>query len=392
MLSLPIPPELLDLVMGYLHDDQASLLACGLVPGLVQSSRYQLFAELSIRARTSSLFNLIDLLRSPLNTIAPYTHRLVFDDMAKLVYNHGVSDVVRALRIIPRLAPFLPRIRAARFCNTDFDRVPSEILGQLIYSLRGFADIELRGVHFSRFSEVVDVLCAFSELKRASLDRVVWTHGGCMATKLRRPLPHVEWYIGEVGCDGDAKDLAGWLGSQTHDPIIRSLYVGSRSRRLLHRSSSYIRDLSVDLSSLHGNFLRLTFYQQPILNPFSDSSPADIQLQSCLSLRKLYITNIILLPGDQRDSSLLRHLLLQIRSDMLQHLVLELALPRRWDVTQLEGLDFREIGRIVARPQYRSLRTISIVVHRPLDARRMTRYVLECMPMQRDMLHFLVQR
>lgn len=245
-----IPPELLDLIVDHLHGDKQSLLACSLVPGLIQTSRYHLFSDLHIQPCTSSIFGLLDLVSSPLNTIAPYTRCLVFDNMTKLVYHHPVSDVTRAVRNLPRLASFLPHLHSLRLSNTDFDRVPSEILGQLVYMLRGVAEIELHAVHFSRFSEMVDVLCAFVGLKRASLSRVSWTHGGYIPTKLRRPSPCVEWHI---GCGALGEDFAQWLIRQEVPPNVKSLSLNlvqsksSATHTLLHLAAASITDLHLQL-------------------------------------------------------------------------------------------------------------------------------------------------
>ncbi|KAF9044510.1 hypothetical protein BDZ89DRAFT_935760, partial [Hymenopellis radicata] len=71
------PAELLDHVVDHLHNDPRTLLACSLAGSpLLNASRYHLFTDLHIKPHTRSLFRLIDILQSPLNTIFPFTRWL----------------------------------------------------------------------------------------------------------------------------------------------------------------------------------------------------------------------------------------------------------------------------------------------------------------------------
>lgn len=246
------PPEIIDAIVDYLHNDKMALLACSLCRDFIPSSRYHLFSEIIIQPRTTDLFILLDLLSSPHGHIAPYARRLVFDNITKFIYCYGVEDVAHAIRNIPRLTSCLPFVKSLRISNTDFEQVPQEITTHLVSHLRHFRDLHLNSLHFYRFSEFVDLVSAFSSLETIYIKRLTWTHNGRTVLSLRRASPKLTWHIKAVRRGGNLSDLAEWLNAHEPIPIVRSLYYDAGCAkeadfigRLLQRTAPSLRHLQV---------------------------------------------------------------------------------------------------------------------------------------------------
>ncbi|KIK67214.1 hypothetical protein GYMLUDRAFT_857810 [Collybiopsis luxurians FD-317 M1] len=219
-----LPAEIFDIVADFLHADKPSLIACSLCRPLLPSARYHLFSEVSIQPRTERVLALLNTLLSPSNTISPYVERITFTDLTRCIYVAGISDVKHAIRKMPRVLAMLPYASRVRISNTDFEHIPQEITHCLVTYLQAFASLELHSLHFFRFSEFADLVCAFPQLRRIEIKRLTWTHNGRSAMKLGRVTSDVEWHVLELRRGEHLSDLAEWLEAHHPAPIIRSFY------------------------------------------------------------------------------------------------------------------------------------------------------------------------
>lgn len=329
--TFAFPPEIIDMITDYLHASPRTLLALSLHPSFLPSARYHLFSSLSVPLHTRGLFSLIELLESPHSTMKPYIQRLLFTDLTKVVAIHGLADVVRAIRNLPRL----PRANAVKVANTHFEKVPAEVLGLLMCHLPhpGLTSVVLEGLHFSRFSEVVRFLGAFRGLASVEARRVSWTYGGYVPA----PPPDVEWKIAEV-----AGDMLQWLASAR--ATVNSLEGEEETiKDLIGSTGPSVRQLKVRLSE----------------DSLLDISP-------CTSLRSLHLH----FPSKGHD---ITSTLSNIQSRDLQELYIGVSLPI--------VVDWDELDKSLSR--HRSLRKIRFVVSRGTD---MGRYFAEVLPRCRDIL------
>ncbi|KAK0452097.1 uncharacterized protein EV420DRAFT_691786 [Desarmillaria tabescens] len=337
--AFAFPPEIIDMITDHLHASTRTLLSLSLHPSFLPSARYHLFSSLSIPLHTRGLFGLLSLLDSPHCTIKPYIQRLLFTNLTKVVATHGLADVVRAIRHLPRL----PRVSAAKFANTDFEKVPGEVLGLLMYHLRHFSlsSLVLEGLHFSRFSEVVGFLGAFSGWASVEVKRVSWTYGagGYVPT----PLSNMEWEIADV-----AGDMLQWLAGA--GATVHSLEGEAEAIQDLMRSAGpSIRQLKVKLSE----------------DSLIDVSP-------CTSLRSLHLY----FPPMPSNDRCIMDILSKIQSRDLQELHIGVSLPI--------AVDWDELDKILAL--HRSLRRIYLFVSRGTTQFDMGKYFAEVLPRSRDIL------
>lgn len=264
----------------------------------------------------------------------PYIQRLLFTDLTKVVAIHGLADVVRAIRNLPRL----PKVNAIKVANTHFEKVPAEVLGLLMCHLPhpGLTSVILEWLHFSRFSEVVRFLGAFRGLASVEARRVSWTYGGYVPT----PPPNVEWKIADV-----AGDMLQWLAGAR--ATLNSLEGDEETiKDLIGSTGPTVRQLRVRLSE----------------NPLIDISP-------CTSLRSLHLY----FPPTPSKVHDITGTLSKIQSRDLHELYIGVSLPI--------VVDWDELDKSLSR--HRSLRKICFVVSRGTD---MGRYFAEVLPRCRDIL------
>ncbi|KAK0477922.1 hypothetical protein IW261DRAFT_1565722 [Armillaria novae-zelandiae] len=332
--TFTFPPEIIDMITDYLHASPRTLLSLSLHPSFLPSARYHLFSSLSVPLHTRGLFSLIELLESSHGTMKPYIQRLLFTDLTEVVAIHGLADVVRAIRNLPRL----PRVNTVKVANTHFEKVPAEVLGLLMCHLPhpGLTSVVLEGLHFSRFSEVVRFLGAYRGLASVEARRVSWTYGGYVPT----PPPTVEWKIAEV-----TGDMLQWLAGAC--ATVNSLEGEEETiKDLIGSTGSSVRQLKVRLSE----------------NSLIDISP-------CTSLRSLHLYfSPISSKGHDITGTLSK-----IQSRDLQELYIGISLPI--------VVDWDELDKSLSR--HRSLRKICFVVSRGTDVGR---YLAEVLPRCRDIL------
>ena len=170
MLS-PLPPEILNLIVHFLHDDPGALKACCIVSkSWVYRTRERLFAHVQFTSK--SPFKLWQkTFPDPSNSPARWTRSLSIDkfEFVTLV-DTGVGDWVRTFSGVVRL-------RLAIF-DSDISLAPLHGLSPILKSLRVDHGASIRP------SEVFGLLCSFSLLEDLSL---VSLHGDYEVGRLDIP-------------------------------------------------------------------------------------------------------------------------------------------------------------------------------------------------------------
>jgi len=351
-----LPAEIFDIIGDFLHDDKQSLLACSLCRPLLPIARYHLFSELSVQPQTTKILSLLDILQSTLNTIAPFVRRLAFINLERWVFVAGVSDIVNAIRKMPRILSLLPYACSLRISNTNFENVPREITRCLVSYLHTFINLELHSLHFYRFSELADLVCSFPMLQRVELKRLTWTHTGRGVSTLGRVSSKVEWHVLELKREENLKDLVEWLGAHYPTPIIHSFYYDATSSSGLYQLRALLRRIAPSL-----RYLQVSFPAFADSEHTSDALHDFIDLQQCTSLRSLRYKQILLLPNDAATTLIspwISEMLSQIPSDSLEDIGFELMLPTSGDETCLKELDWTGISSVLSRKEFRYLRSI----------------------------------
>jgi hypothetical protein len=262
-----LPPEIIDTVIDHLHSDKPSLAACALISkDFLPSTRFHLFSEVSVQP--GHMLLLLELLASPSNQIAPFIQRLLFDNLGKLLFYHGITEVERCIRLIPLLTSRLPHVKSLRFSNFDLEHVPEDIRRDLFSSFPDFKDLDLSSLHFYRFSEFIDLVCAFPSLEKISLKWVSWTYSGQHSPQINaRGSPLIRWNLSRYSGQS-LIDLGAWLLDQEPPPLLQSLHYGASSvqendciRRLVSHSGGSLEHLYIsfpvllDINAVKGSSL-----------------------------------------------------------------------------------------------------------------------------------------
>ncbi|KAG7441326.1 uncharacterized protein BT62DRAFT_489893 [Guyanagaster necrorhizus] len=342
--AFTFPPEIIDMITDHLHASPRTLLSLSLHPSFLPSARYHLFSSLAVPLHTRGLFGLLSLLDSPHGTIKPYIQRLLFTDLTKMVATHGLGDVIRAIRNLPRL----PKVKAVKLANTDFEKVPGEVLGLLMYHLRHFAltFLAVERLHFSRFSEVAGLFNVFSGSAGVEARQVSWTYGA--GGYAPQPPPNVEWEIADIS----GGDMLQWLADS-----------GATVRRL-EGEAGVIRDL---IRSVGPSIRQLQV-------SLSDHSLIDVS--PCTFLRSLHLH----LPPTPSDGHLITDILTTVQSRHLQELVvIGISLPI--------VMDWDELDQVLA--YHRSLRRICFVLSRGMAQLEMGKHITDVLPTCRNIIQIV---
>jgi hypothetical protein len=91
-----LPPELTDIIIGLLSDDEAALRACSLVrKDWVPPSRCRLFSAITLKGSPQLTNALVELLTSPSSTIARYVHTVELQSFGDTL--EPLSTIARTL-------------------------------------------------------------------------------------------------------------------------------------------------------------------------------------------------------------------------------------------------------------------------------------------------------
>ena len=152
-----LPPEILDLIIDYLHDESTTLKACCLASkSLVPRSRRHIFARIEFDSAKSSIESWTRAFPDPSNSPAHYTRRLCIRDPE--AFSASLSTWTRSFRHVQELS--VKTIRWGGHYGVSF------------VQLHGLSPT-LKSLHVSSVgtpvSEVLGLICSFPLLQSLSL-------------------------------------------------------------------------------------------------------------------------------------------------------------------------------------------------------------------------------
>ena len=157
-----LPPELFDIIVDFLHDDEESLVNCSLVcKNWLPVTRYHIFKNLLLDRWNVEEF--VDMITHPSATVAPYIHRLTIDQ-GKARYRHVLH---RAFLRLPRFN----LLHKLELRNVQWGNIPTDVVDSLVSAFQRVADMELSNCTFDDPTHLMSVITRFKSLKRISILR-----------------------------------------------------------------------------------------------------------------------------------------------------------------------------------------------------------------------------
>ena len=176
-MSPPLPPEILDLTVGHLHDDPATLKACCVVSKpWVPRTRKHLFAHVEFHHSRSPIELWRKAFPDPSNSPAHHTQSLL---VAGPAANMGDADLIRTFHNVEYLT-FSLTCRA--FLVPFYGLLPAVRSLRLLYST----------------SSVFDLICSFPLLEDVALD-LPYSEGDGQNTPSTSPKLTVSFTCGRAG-------------------------------------------------------------------------------------------------------------------------------------------------------------------------------------------------
>ena len=160
MVSTPtIPPELVDIILDYAHNDLSLLTACSLVcKTWFPSARYHIFNSATLDAQNASSF--VQLLNAPLSTIPHFVRRIEAKDTYE--GERWLSSLFPSLSVLPALTSVS--------ITSSFDTTFSQDTLSTLASFDTLVELKLTECAFEDFSQVQKLLCSFPVLERLHLE------------------------------------------------------------------------------------------------------------------------------------------------------------------------------------------------------------------------------
>lgn len=171
-------PELVDIIIDYLHDDRRSLASCALVAHQwVPSSRHHLFA--SVTLPSTRWLRFLELLDSSFTTISPHVRALTLTD--------DQENLEPLTQSIAHLATHLLAITSLSLEMMDW-RTLSRDCTATLSSFHQITYLHLSCVRFITGDDVVDLIHSYPLLEEFSVEKVLCdssTRGAGLPSSLR---------------------------------------------------------------------------------------------------------------------------------------------------------------------------------------------------------------
>ncbi|PBK80555.1 hypothetical protein ARMGADRAFT_1020828 [Armillaria gallica] len=183
-----LPPEIVDTVIDYLHNDKAALEACALVcKSWSISSRYHLFDEHGVSVKPSNIHDFLsDISHSQSflkNRLGCLTLRTDFSFGPLQTF--GWNDVTVSL-------PHLPKLISLRFhSQTQHIRFSYHFL-PLIFSpqtLQNITHLEIVRTSVQAAEDIISLMSLFPKLREAQFSRIHWRNCSLSISSLRLAFP-----------------------------------------------------------------------------------------------------------------------------------------------------------------------------------------------------------
>ena len=258
--SIPhLPPELSDIIVDFLHDDEESLANCSLVcKDWLPVTRYHIFKNLLLDRWNVEEF--VDMITHPSATVAPYIHQLTIDQGKKPRYHHVFQ---RAFLRLPRFNLLHElELRNVQWCN-----FPTGVVDSLISAFQRVADVKLSNSAFGSPTHFMSIFTRFRHLKRMSILQTQFSSLNDDPWFTNDSIPPIIQVL-ELG-EIESTEIFDWFVSHRIPVISLSVYTSvpilslNSYVQLLGPSLVY---LAINTSPLHGGasrsvaFLTATFH------------------------------------------------------------------------------------------------------------------------------------
>ncbi|KAJ7244402.1 hypothetical protein B0H12DRAFT_1220966 [Mycena haematopus] len=227
------PTELHDYIIDHLHNDKRTLLACSLVcRAWSPSSRYHLFQNAcTIRVHRENFQDFCELLAGQrlndyIGRLHLQSHHIHEFEMSQgTLIKYGPNDSFQFNQHLTRIGR-LPRLQSLHL-DYHHDDIYPELLAALAQNFASIRELEFTSMHFTSFTQFVQLVGSLPLLRRISLDRVLFydrRYGQNPEDDIPKPsyIPsNITDLVAHCGYDSTAPVLS-WLSAQ---PFIRRLAV-----------------------------------------------------------------------------------------------------------------------------------------------------------------------
>ncbi|KAK0192092.1 hypothetical protein F5146DRAFT_1135834 [Armillaria mellea] len=170
-----LPPEIVDTVIDYLHNDKAALESCALVcKSWSISSRYHLFDEHGVSVKPSNIHNFL--------SDISHSHSILKDHLRCLTlrtdFSLGPSQTFE-WRDVTVTLPHLPKLVSLRFhSQTQHIRFPYHVLPHILSpkTLQNITHLEVNRTFIQAAEDIIFLMSLFPKLREAQFSRIHWRH------------------------------------------------------------------------------------------------------------------------------------------------------------------------------------------------------------------------
>ena len=278
-MSLPLPPEIFDLIIDHLHDEPATLKACCLVSkSWVARSRTHIFAQVTFDPTGSSVRSWMKAFPDPSSSPAHHTRSLRIHNLGTLPAN--ICAWICSFRHIQELSVDHIGWEEPR----GFSYVPLHGLSHTLKSLHLSTSLD------TTTTEVMYLICSFPLLEDLSLHS---THeGDTDRWAVRQTLPKLS---GSLRLKGKNRsiirqllELPGGLHFSEIRVLCRVVEVDSGAiTDLISRCSGTLETLSLEYRALGTSALVSTVDQSLIMHPVTSMAPSPLDLSNATKLKYL---------------------------------------------------------------------------------------------------------
>ncbi|KAK0496474.1 hypothetical protein EDD18DRAFT_1166650 [Armillaria luteobubalina] len=183
-----LPPEIVDTVIDYLHNDKAALEVCALVcKSWSISSRYHLFDEHGVSVKPSNIHDFL--------SDISHSQSILKDHLACLTlrtdFTVGASQTFDWKDVTVTL-PHLPKLVSLRFhSQTQHIRFSYHVI-PLVFSsptLQNITHLEVVRTSVHAAEDIISLMSLFPRLREAQFSRVHWRHCSLSNSSLALTFP-----------------------------------------------------------------------------------------------------------------------------------------------------------------------------------------------------------
>jgi hypothetical protein len=243
-LSASVPAEIWDVIIDFLHDDQAALASCSLVRrDWTPASRYHHFVALNLN-HPRKISRLLKLLMSSYCTIIPHVREIFL----------GARSSENELQLQDKLGPLvtLTKLESLVLCYVDWHDLLDPLPAAAFWRFTSLSSLELRHVQFDSFHHFVEALSGLTKLHRLSLINLKFpdrtTSSTLVCSSLSRRVAQQLRTLEMVG--GDPTRVIHWLLLQQTTLAIRVLQLNYLRHRDVASVGNLLREIGPSLEHL----------------------------------------------------------------------------------------------------------------------------------------------